>query len=46
VLILEGTCLIGVGLTTRNSRRPLASVAADSPQQLTTVPPVPPRAAL
>jgi len=45
VLILEGTCLIAVGLTTRHSRGALSS-ATDTPHQLTTVPPVPPRAAL
>jgi len=46
VLILEGTCLIAVGLTSRRSRGALTPAAADSPHQLTTVPPVPPRAAL
>jgi uncharacterized membrane protein HdeD (DUF308 family) len=43
VLLLEGTCLIAVGLTSRRSQRALTPVASDSPHQLTTVPPVPPR---
>jgi uncharacterized membrane protein HdeD (DUF308 family) len=46
VLILEGTCLIAVGLATRRSRAAATPAAGDAPHQLTTVPPVPPRAAL
>jgi uncharacterized membrane protein HdeD (DUF308 family) len=46
VLILEGTRLIAVGLTSRHSCGALIPVAADSPHELTTIPPVPPRAAL
>jgi uncharacterized membrane protein HdeD (DUF308 family) len=44
VLILEGASLIAVGLTTRRSGGALTPVAADSPHELTTVPPVPPAA--
>jgi uncharacterized membrane protein HdeD (DUF308 family) len=39
VLLLEGACLIAVGLTTRRTPMP---VAADAAHQPTTVPPVPP----
>jgi uncharacterized membrane protein HdeD (DUF308 family) len=46
VLLLEGACLIAVGLTTHRTRRALTRVADDSPHRLTTVPPVPPRAGL
>jgi uncharacterized membrane protein HdeD (DUF308 family) len=46
VLLLEGACLIAVGVTTRRTRRALTRVADDSPHRLTTVPPVPPRAGL
>ena len=47
VLLLEGACLIAVGLTTRRSRAALTPVTSEPPNQVTSVPPVPPaRAAL
>ncbi len=46
VLLVEGACLIAVGLTTRRSRGAVPPAASDSPRPLTTVPPVPPKAAV
>jgi uncharacterized membrane protein HdeD (DUF308 family) len=50
VLLLEGLCLVAVGLTTRRSPAAVPSAvppaASDAPHRLTTVPPVPPSAAV
>jgi uncharacterized membrane protein HdeD (DUF308 family) len=46
VLLFEGICLVAVGLTTHRSPTVLPSPASDAPHRLTTVPPVPPSAAI
>jgi uncharacterized membrane protein HdeD (DUF308 family) len=46
VLLLEGLCLIAVGLTTHRSTAAVPAGPPEAPQRLTTVPPVPPSAAV
>jgi uncharacterized membrane protein HdeD (DUF308 family) len=44
VLLLEGICLVAVGLTTHRSSAAAPPAPSEAPQRLTTVPPVPPAA--
>jgi uncharacterized membrane protein HdeD (DUF308 family) len=46
VLLLEGICLVAVGLTTHRSPAAAPPATAEPPNRLTTVPPVPPSAAV
>jgi uncharacterized membrane protein HdeD (DUF308 family) len=46
VLLFEGACLVAVGLTTHGSHPAAPTVQSDAPHRLTTVPPVPPTAAV
>jgi uncharacterized membrane protein HdeD (DUF308 family) len=44
VLLLEGICLVAVGLTSHRSPAAAPAAPSEAPQRLTTVPPVPPSA--
>jgi uncharacterized membrane protein HdeD (DUF308 family) len=44
VLLLEGICLVAVGLTSHRSPASAPAAPSEAPQRLTTVPPVPPSA--
>jgi len=46
VLLLEGICLVPVGLMTHRSPAAASPAPSEAPQRLTTVPPVPPSAAV
>jgi uncharacterized membrane protein HdeD (DUF308 family) len=44
LLLLEGACLVAVGLTTHRSHAPAPAAPSEAPRPLTTIPPVPPTA--